>query len=155
MAAVFLAVTAGTLTPARAQSTGFTARLSGQEQVPVVSTAATGLAVFQLNADQTRLFYRLEVQNIQNVLMAHIHIAPTGQNGPVAVWLYPPSPPPVLIPGLSSGILQTGTITAANLVGPLQGRDMGALIGALRAGNAYVNVHTSQFPGGEIRGQIR
>jgi hypothetical protein len=52
-------------------------------------------------------------------------------------------------------VLATGTITAADLVGPLAGQPLSALVDAMEAGETYVNVHTSQFPAGEIRGQIR
>lgn len=59
-----------------------------------------------------------------------------------------------------------GAFTSANLEGPLEGRSLGALIRQMRAGSTYVNVHTDDgeppadtgpgdFPGGEIRGQIR
>ncbi|CAN5604286.1 hypothetical protein BH23BAC1_BH23BAC1_09480 [soil metagenome] len=89
--------------------------------------------------------------------MVHIHVAPVGENGPVVVWLYPEGPPPQLIPGRSNGILATGIITAADILQPPQYPNFTYedLISAMRAGNTYVNVHTSQFPAGEIRGQIR
>jgi len=51
-------------------------------------------------------------------------------------------------------LLAEGTITASDLVGPLAGQPLSALIEAMRAGNTYVNVHTVQFPAGEIAGQI-
>ena len=86
--------------------------------------------------------------------MAHIHLAPAGSNGPVVAWLYPPRPPAMLKPGTTNGILQQGTLTKANLAGPLAGKDLKDLVDLIIAGNTYVNVHTSQFPGGEIRGQI-
>ena len=54
-----------------------------------------------------------------------------------------------------TGVLVTGTITAADLVGPLAGQQMSALIDAIRAGNTYFNVHTVVHQPGEIRGQIR
>ena len=101
------------------------------------------------------LHYTLIASNIENVLQSHIHLAPAGVNGPVVVWLYPSSPPAVLIPGRFSGVLAEGTITADDLVGPLAGQPLSSLIDEITAGNAYVNVHTSQYPGGEIRGQIR
>lgn len=140
---------------ADAQGSRFVARLSAQEAVPQTNSVATGLAVFQTSADGTRLFYRLEVTNIENMLMAHIHIGPPGQSGPIVVWLYPYRPPARLIPGAFSGVVATGTITEENLVGPLQGKSLSALLAEIQGGNAYVNVHTSRFPAGEIRGQIR
>lgn len=93
--------------------------------------------------------------NIENVTHAHIHMAPAGSNGAIVAWLYPGGPPAQLIPGRSSGTLGEGTITAASLVGPLAGQPLSALVSALDTGNAYVNVHTTQFPGGEVRGNIR
>jgi hypothetical protein len=133
----------------------FIAPLSGDQEVPAADTRARGQATFQLSKDGSELSYRLIVANLQNVTMAHIHLAPAGVNGPVVLWLYPAGPPPQLIPGRSSGVLATGTVTGADLVGLLAGRPLSALIEEMCAGNAYVNVHTSQYPGGEIRGQIR
>jgi hypothetical protein len=120
-----------------------------------VETRATGQAVFRLSKDGTELDYRLIVGNIQDVTQAHIHLAPAGENGPVAAWLYPEGPPAQLIPGRSSGVLAVGTIQATDLVGPLAGASLDALVAQLRAGNAYVNVHTTAYPAGEVRGQIR
>jgi hypothetical protein len=133
----------------------FRTHLTGAEEVPPADTRAQGQATFQLSQDGTELHYKLNVANIENVTMAHIHLAPAGENGPVVAWLYPSGPPPQLIPGRSNGRLSEGTITAANLVGPLAGASLQALIDEMRAGNNYVNVHTSQYPPGEIRGQIR
>ena len=144
----------------------FRTHLSGQNEVPARATLAQGQVTFQLNADGTELSYRLNTANITNVFQAHIHLGPAGANGPIVVWLYPSAPPPVSIPGRSDGVLATGTITAANLTGPLAGQPLSALIDAIEAGNTYVNVHTNDFvdptntgpgdfPGGEIRGQVQ
>jgi hypothetical protein len=138
------------------QTRNFVATLDGDQEVsavPVV-TRGTGSAHFQLSRDGTELSYRLIVSNIENVTMSHIHLAPAGANGPVVVWLYPSGPPPQLIAGRTQGILAEGTITDASLVGPLAGMTLDDLLAAIRAGNAYVNVHTLQYPPGEIRGQI-
>jgi len=138
-----------------ASANHFVATLSGAEEVPPADTRARGVATFRLSSDGTELAYRLIVANIENVTMAHIHLAPAGANGPVVVWLYPAGPPPQLIPGRSQGVLAEGTITDASLVGVLAGASLADLVAEFVAGNAYVNVHTSQFPPGEVRGQIR
>lgn len=136
------------------QESNFVAHLSGDEEVPPVETNATGQAIFKLSKDGESIDYRLNVANIENVGAAHIHLAPAGQNGPVVVWLYPDSPPPQPIPGRTQGTLAKGTITAADIVGPMAGSSIDDLVEEMAAGNTYVNVHTEQQPAGEIRGQI-
>jgi hypothetical protein len=91
-------------------------------------------------------------------------------NGPIVVWLYPstaPTPGPVG-GGRTDGVLAEGTITSANIAtGPSVpvGYTFERLVAEMRAGLAYVNVHTNDglaptntgpgdFPGGEIRAQI-
>jgi len=134
----------------------FRAHLSGDQEVSLVDveTNATGQATFQLSKDGESLSYRLIVANIENVRMAHIHRAPAGVNGPVVVWLYPSVPPAQVIPGRTDGVLQTGIITKDNLAGQLAGQELSALVELMKNGETYVNVHTDQYPPGEIRGQI-
>ncbi|MDR5684326.1 MAG: CHRD domain-containing protein [Armatimonadota bacterium] len=136
------------------QEVTFVAHLWGREVVPTNPTRATGVATFVVSADGNSIRYELTVNNLNNVQMGHIHLAAPGANGPIVVWLYPPAPPPVLRPGVFSGQLAGGTITAANLMGPLQGQPLSALITQMRNMNTYVNLHTTAFPAGEIRGQI-
>ena len=139
---------------------GFLTHLSGDEEVPVRDTEAQGQALFQFN-DVGGLDYTLLVANIENVTQAHIHCGAFGSNGPITVWLYPSAPPSMLIPGRSQGTLAEGTITGANVM-PVVGNpacpgditSFDDLIAKLQTGGAYVNVHTTQLPGGEIRGQI-
>lgn len=137
--------------------------LSGGEEVPARATRARGTAIFSLSPDGAELSYKLIVANIHNVVQSHIHIGPAGANGPVGVFLYG------LIPsggGRVNGVLADGTITADDFIGPLAGASMDVLIEHMTSGNAYVNVHTNDgvdpantgpgdFPGGEVRGQIR
>jgi hypothetical protein len=150
-----LALTLLTSTALADNSHNFTASLKGGEEVPANDSKAQGQAIFKVSKDGESISYKLIVANIENVSMAHIHLAPAGVNGPVVAWLYPDSPPAQLIPGRFDGILAEGTLTAANLVGLLAGQSLDALVDEMASGNAYVNVHTSQFPGGEVRGQIR
>jgi hypothetical protein len=128
--------------------------LSGDEEVPVRATDAQGQAIFQVSDDGSAISYKLIVANIENVTQAHIHLAPAGANGGIVAWLYPAAPPSKLIPGRTQGILGEGEITASSLVGALSGQPLSALLDAMRDGGTYVNVHTSQFPPGEIRGQV-
>lgn len=143
----------------------YNAHLTGDEEVPARATRAQGQATFRWSADGSALEYKLIVANITNVHMAHLHLAPAGENGQIVVWLYPPGPPPLRIEGRTQGVLAEGSITAAELVGPLEGQTLDALVAAIEAGSVYVNVHTidpalapnsgpGNFPGGEIRGQL-
>lgn len=136
-------------------SNNFHAHLDGKDQVPPAKTKAQGEAVFNLSKDGDSIHYKITVANIENVTMAHIHEGAVGANGSVVVWLYPSAPPPKLIPGKSNGVLAEGTITSASLIGPLAGKTISDLVNDIKSGKAYVNVHTSQYPGGEIRGQIK
>jgi len=112
----------------------FVTHLTGDKEVPSVDTLAQGQAVFMISHDETMIRFVLIAANIKNVLMSHIHMAPKDENGPIVVWLYPSMPPPVLIPGRFNGVLAMGTITSANLVGPLAGQPLSALISAMEAG---------------------
>lgn len=139
----------------RGQNRNFRTHLSGENEVPAVETTAQGQAKFQLNKAGGALRYKLVVANIENVLMAHIHLGTRDENGPVVVWLYPEDgPPPQLIEGRFDGVLAEDVITEEDLVGPLAGETFDNLIAAMRAGETYVNVHTTTHRPGEIRGQI-
>ena len=132
----------------------FRAHLSGDQEVPSNESIAQGQAIFQLSKDGTELSYKLIVADLENLHMAHIHMAPAGSNGGVVTWLYPSAPPAVMLPGTTNGILAEGVIKAGDLRGALAGKPLSALIDAMSADNTYVNVHTMLFPGGEIRGQV-
>lgn len=130
----------------------YRAHLTGDEVVQPVETMATGQAIFRLSADGTELYYRLIVANITGVVQAHIHLAPAGVNGPVVAWLFGPIEPGL---GRYNGVLAEGVITADDLVGPLNGNPLIELMTQIEDGNTYVNVHTADYLGGEIRGQIQ
>jgi hypothetical protein len=133
----------------------FGTHLTGAEEVPANDSRAQGQAVFQLSRDGKTLHFKLVVAKIENITQAHIHVGMRGATGPIVLWLYPDAPPSQLIPGPFNGVLASGSVTAANLVGPLAGQPLSALIDLFESDQAYVNVHTSQFPPGEIRGQVR
>ena len=129
--------------------------LTGDAERPVpTNSKAQGQAIFQVKSD-TEIGFKLTVANIENVTQAHIHCC-AGIEGTagIVVWLYPSAPPAQLIPGRSDGVLAEGVISPSSLVGSLAGQPLSVLVANITNGLAYVNVHTSQFPPGEIRGQI-
>lgn len=130
---------------------GFTAQLSGNEEVPPVQTDATGSAEFTApHFDNIR--FSLNVSNIDKVTAAHIHSGKIGENGPIVVTLFKtetPSAEPI------NGNLASGNITNANLEGPMAGKTLIDLNKSMELGETYVNVHTEENPNGEIRGQIK
>jgi hypothetical protein len=144
--------------PAAAAGHRFVSPMSGGEEVPPVPTRATGVATYKLSGDGTELSFRLIVANIQNVTQAHIHCGAAGVNGPVVAFLYGFE----LIPGRTQGVLSEGTLSAAHVIPrpdspacPGGVANFDDLLAKMRSGDTYTNVHTTQFPGGEIRGQIR
>jgi hypothetical protein len=137
-------------------ATNFSATLSGGEEVPPVTTGATGNATFSITGSQ--ITYTVNVTGLENPVVSHIHVAAVGANGPVRLNLCGTGAP---VPDCATGdgVLATGTN------GTTLGITFDELVAALRAGNAYVNVHTDDGvdppntgPGdmasGEIRGQI-
>ena len=138
----------------------YRAHLSGRYEIPfLVDTQAQGQAIFQMKDDGTGMSYMVNVANLDNVTMAHIHRLPasgTG-NGPIIAWLYPSAPPAVLISGTTNGTLADGVLADANVVVDYNGdgvKNLSDLVDAIEAGNTYVNVHTQANPGGEIHGPV-
>lgn len=130
--------------------------LTGDAERPVPNDSkAQGQAIFQVSKDGSAIEYKVIVANIENVTQAHIHCCANSEGtAGIVVWLYPSAPPAQLIAGRSDGVLAEGTITQSSLVGGLAGQSLSVLLDRIASGLAYVNVHTSQFPPGEIRGQL-
>ena len=144
--AIFLTTSLGL-----AAAHSFKAKLSGEEETPMaVKTKAAGEADFKLSKDGKELTYILKVKGIENATAAHIHAGKKGEEGAPVVGLFKGPKE-----GKFSGILAKGTITDKDLVGPLAGKTVEDLDKMIKDGDAYVNVHTKQVPGGEIRGQLR
>src|SRR5688500_3794244 len=129
------------------QDQEFTANLTGDSEVPPVTTNATGTAEFELNDDGDEMSYDLEADDIEGVLFAHIHQGSDSENGPIVVTLLNSSEP-------TDEVSESGNFAAEDFEGPLQGQNMTDLVGAIEGGQAYVNVHTEANPPGEIRGTI-
>ena len=130
-----------------AQNQKFNAKLSGQQEVPPVQTTASGMAWFK--SMQDKVWFKLNVTDMQGVTQAHIHTGKQGENGPILVTLYKSDTPQPI-----NGKLAYGNITANLLEGPMKGKQISDLATAMSNGSTYVNVHTEKYPKGEIRGQI-
>jgi hypothetical protein len=130
------------------------ARLRGANEVPPVTTTASGYAEVKINATEDAIGYSLLLDNAaaSDFTAAHIHVGAAGTNGPPIFFLCGGTAPACTT---GTGVV-TGSLTEANLVPQAaQGVDTFAdALAAIRSGNAYVNVHTTGRPAGEIRGQL-
>ena len=115
----------------------FGAQLTGDEENPPSGSDATGRARFHLMNDGT-LRWSLRTSGLEEVFAAHIHAGVVGQNGPVIVGLFSGDP--------VSDINVRGEISDPG--------EVAAVLALFEADSAYVNVHTTPFEGGEIRGQV-
>jgi hypothetical protein len=123
----------------------FDAILSPDNEVPARASGASGVA--RLTYDGTTVTFKVLASDLANYTQGHIHSGAAGANGPVRVFLYGLAAPQ----SITSGTVVEGSFTAANVTGI----EFSALIEEMRAGTAYVNFHTSLYPGGEVRGQTR
>ena len=111
----------------------FTTTLSGAEEV---DPDGSGLATLTVNPGQKEVCYELSVEDIMlPAIGAHIHVGDAGENGPIVVELMPPD-----ASGVSSGCAEVSRELALTIIQDPEGY--------------YVNVHTSDFPNGAIRGQL-
>jgi len=141
---------------ANSQTERFSARLGGENEVPPINTAGSG--EFLMEIVDSNITFSLSFSDLSSDLsVAHLHFAPTKVGGGVMIFLCGGGGQPDC-PVATSGTI-TGTITAANVTGPTtQGIDVGDLDSALEAVRtrlSYVNMHTTNFASGEIRGQVR
>jgi hypothetical protein len=164
VAALLLGI--GSASVARAEE--IHARLIGFQEVPAVSTVATGEFRATINNDDS-IDYELSFDGLQGtVQQSHIHVAQRGVSGSIVIWLCQTTttPAPASVAGLTPFCPQSGTvaghITAANVIAAstvsqqITAGELAQVIAAIRGGVAYANVHTTPLsPGGEIRGQIR
>ena len=141
----------------------FKASLQSFQEVPAVSSAAFGKFKATHDSAAASINWELSYEGISPT-QSHIHFAQKGVNGGIMVFLCtnlgngpagtqpcPAGPGPVKI---------MGSFTGANMVNSAAGQGIPAgafdkLLQALRGSIAYVNVHTTTFPGGEIRGQVK
>jgi Cu/Zn superoxide dismutase len=121
--------------PTPTATASLTVKMAGANETPPVNTAATGTGKITVDATRNQLCWNLSVQKLQGTVTgAHIHRAPAGKAGPIVLYLSPPT---------------GGTAQGCKGVGPPLARGI-----VKNPADYYVNVHTSKFPDGEIRGQL-
>jgi CHRD domain len=136
--------------------------LNGYEENPDISTVASGSFTARLSDDGSSLHYKLTYSGLEGaVTQSHVHFGKTAINGGVSFFLCgtAAAPGPAGTPACPTpGGTVEGDIEAADVIGPLgQGIEPGNLpeiLAAMRAGNAYANVHSTKWLGGEIRAQL-
>jgi hypothetical protein len=126
------------------------ATLSGGEENPAILTGAVGTAEVAVDATNRELTVNLRLFNLPSGTTAgHIHVAPRGVNGPVVID-FP-------IPTGRTGDLSLSFRVGAGQMRPRPEIGVSSIDDAIQSiigGGAYVNIHTSTNPGGEIRGQL-
>ncbi|HLM59551.1 MAG TPA: CHRD domain-containing protein [Pyrinomonadaceae bacterium] len=116
----------------------FTVALHGRQEVPANNSPGSGNCMVTLSTTETQITVECSYRNLtSNVVGAHIHDnGPVGVNGPIRF-----------------NLNHTGATTGT--IGPVTFNTTPAQIADLRSNKWYVNIHTSNFPNGEIRGQVK
>jgi hypothetical protein len=137
--------------------------LTGYEETPsAVSTTGVGTFNALISNDQSRIEWTLHYAALEGaVQQAHIHFGQKGVTGPITVFLCTnlgngpigtqPCPAP---PATISGTIMAADVTDLANERGISAGELDELLDAIRAGATYVNVHTTRWPGGEIRSQI-
>lgn len=142
--------------------------LSGYEEVPVVSTGGSAGFKARISEDEAQIEWELSYSDLEGaVQQAHIHLGSQGVNGGISVFLCtnlgngPAGTQPCpASPATVSGIILAADVspnipaTAAARTQGINTGELAELIAAIRAGVTYVNVHSTTWPGGEVRSQI-
>jgi hypothetical protein len=137
--------------------------LNGYEENPDISTVATGSFTARLSDDGKAIHYKLSYSGLEGaVTQSHVHFGKAAINGGISFWLCETAgtqSPVASTPTCPSpGGTVEGDITAADVIGPagqgIEAGNLAEILAAMRAGHAYANVHSTKWPGGEIRAQL-
>jgi CHRD domain len=153
----------GAVATAHGGRNGFKERLSGFEEVPAISTTGSGRFRAHIERRGDEINYRLTFSGLQApITQSHIHFGNAGTNGGIVLFLCTnlnngPAGTQLCPTNATQGTIE-GTLDAADVVAvAAQGIAAGEfdeVLRAIRADATYVNVHTTMFPGGEIRAQL-
>jgi hypothetical protein len=135
--------------------------LGGYQENPDISTVANGSFEVSINDEDRTFTYTLSYSDLEGtVQQAHIHFGKRAVNGGVALFLCGTAvaPGPAGTPTCPQSGSVSRTVDASAILAPgtqgIEATNFEELAAALRAGHAYANVHSSKWPGGEIRAQI-
>ncbi len=135
--------------------------LVGYQENPDISTTATGSFKATIDDAARTISYTLTYSGLEGtVQQSHIHFGKRAVNGGITLFLCGTAafPGPAGTPTCPQSGTVSRTASAADVIGPAgQGIEPGAfeeLVAAMRAGHTYANVHSTKWPGGEIRAQI-
>lgn len=142
--------------------------LTGYQEVPSVSTTGAGTFNARISNDESRIDWELSYSDLEGAIQqSHIHFGQKGVNGGISVFLctnlgngpagtQPCPAPPATISGtiVAADVSPNIPATAAARTQGINTGEIDELIKAIRAGSTYVNVHTTMWPGGEVRSQI-
>jgi hypothetical protein len=159
-AAVLTLGSSSTAVKANDDDIAISARMRGLGEVPPTNSKATAEFTGKISADGTTITYTLAWSGLTALpLFSHIHFGPIKENGGVMVFLCGGGGKPPCAQATSG--TASGSIVAADIVGPTaQGIDpapagqFADVIRAILTNNAYANLHTARFPGGEVRGPV-
>jgi hypothetical protein len=151
---------------AQAADTVFKADMDGAQCLPEpIKTPATGTVELRISADGKMIEYKVSVSKLLNPSQVDLHFGGPTQNGAAVVKLWPTGSATAKR-GEFDGVLAEGSFDAGDFLGAMAGSPMADLVEEIRAGNAYVNVHSydgvdppysgpGDYRVGEIRGQLK
>jgi hypothetical protein len=164
VAAGFLSLAAPVLRTAEAQELKLKAALIGFQEVPALLSTGAGEFTATVNESRTSITFTITYSGLlADATQSHIHFGQKGVNGGIMLFFCTNLTPPTGVPAPQACPLRegtvTGTLTAADVVGPnAQGvapLNLDNVISAIQSGQIYANVHSTRWPGGEIRGQVK
>src|SRR2546422_544247 len=133
--------------------------MTGYQETPGVASDGTGTFSATIDDDASTITFDETYSGLSApAQVSHVHFGNRFDAGGVSFFLCGGGGKPPCPPGTTTPATVTGTVTAADVIGPAgQGiapGEFGKIVAAMRAGEAVANIHTSNFPAGEIRGQI-
>ena len=137
--------------------------LVGYQEVPAISTDGAGTFSARVDRGSGELHWTLSYNTESPAQQAHIHFGQRSVNGGISIWLCGnPSaainPPAGTATCPASPATISGVADEDDVVGPngqgIEPLAFDEIVAAIMAGKAYANVHSTRFPGGEIRGQL-